>query len=1237
MSASGGRMSNNPECVMVAVRIRPMAPSEEGRGCQSVVEISPPNEPQVVICGGRTKSDIFTYNYAFAPDASQALLYERSVAPVLGKLYEGYNVTILAYGQTGSGKTYTMGTDFSGDMVENAGVIPRAILDIFRKVEETDGSISTSCSFVELYQENVYDLLSEKNTATERQTVEIREMASGIVVLQGLTEIPVRSVAETFDCLVRGSSGRMVRATAMNAVSSRSHSIFTITLQQPSTEDPKSLLTSKFHLVDLAGSERSKKTKTTGDGFREGVKINQGLLALGNVISALGTAVTTGSNNHVPYRDSKLTRLLQDSLGGNSYTLMIACVSPADYNLNETISTLRYADRVRKIKNKPIVNQDPHLAKIKQLEAIIQDLRMEILTLKGGDSSMAVASEFRVPKVPSTSARPSGAVGPPPKRPTLAASAINSSSSMPSDGAPNGVRKSALQELLDKNQLLQAQLQAMAQDLATNEMRALAAEKTLEMLDEKVDDDKDIREHLGSILSTYHEEMVALGMTEPPVTAGTVGDPASQRPSIASSVLNSASSEPEPIDMPLTEDGQKRSDNHTQQQIRLHKELRQLNMELKLKEELHRRCMGNIAAVQSNGPAQQQMAEVLAEYQLTITTLEQQLAELNGQLENTKAIDKRSKLSEERRKKVQQLEAQLSELRTKSMRQAKLLKLKEKDAQRIETLSTEIQSMKATRVKLLKTMRAESDSFRKWRLTHEKEICQLKAKDRKRQNELQTMESMYAKQKKIMQRKMEETIAVNKRLKAALDRRQQRNDGKGGTGPTGDRSMLRGTEAIRWIEQELELLYSMVEASDTLEVLMEQRTQHAAKLAGLKASKSKDPATIEEIHQCEKEMALRNAQISDLQQRGHDIDGQLVLFSKALDTLPEKREAYRRLLAASVADRKQLSGLRFQLVECQAANECLEESLAQLRTDQQQTEQQYAVQVAELEKAYEDKLALLLLHQQQRTPARKQKTAEGEEETEQALQQQEETETGQQQHTDNNNVLVEAIERIEMLRNELELHKEANRLLQRQLTATKEMLAASNVPRVSGNRKPKPKVLSYVTKQEEEDEEDEEEEDDDDDDDDMDELERERDPDFRGTPISKRRKMSTVSLVQSQRSIDSDTNETSNSSGTGPHCTCTGNCSTMRCGCRKSGLSCQSSSCKCPENCANKALESISEDTPSTTEDEKENTFAISGGDGDSRNLLEMLCTPKQNKRAAEMDILTYVSAHRKLKPLLND
>ncbi|KAL1110386.1 hypothetical protein AAG570_007917 [Ranatra chinensis] len=353
------------DSVKVALRIRPFVSTEIDSGCRPCIERTP-GENQIAV--GKRRQ-FYTFNYVFDEFEGQELVYSTAVRNLLDNLFKGYNVTILAYGQTGSGKTYTMGTNYDG--LGELGVIPRAIVDIFEIIKNSpDKEVKVSVSFLELYNESLYDLLTRKSR--EESIVDLRESQQGISI-PGLTTAPVNSMQETLSYLKEGSSGRVTGATAMNATSSRSHAIFTINIRIINRDNPKDAVSSKFHLVDLAGSERSKKTGTTGDRFKEGVNINRGLLNLGNVISQLGEGC-----QYVNYRDSKLTRLLQDSLGGNSVTLMIACISPADYNQDETLSTLRYADRVKKIKNKPVVNQDPQIMEITRLKKEVMLLCLEL-------------------------------------------------------------------------------------------------------------------------------------------------------------------------------------------------------------------------------------------------------------------------------------------------------------------------------------------------------------------------------------------------------------------------------------------------------------------------------------------------------------------------------------------------------------------------------------------------------------------------------------------------------------------------------------------------------------------------------------------------------------------------------------------------------------------------------------------------------------------------------------------
>eukprot|EP01047_Picozoa_sp_COSAG01_P052901 COSAG01_NODE_5611_length_4146_cov_4.419323_2_plen_1110_part_00 len=271
---------------------------------------------------------------------------------------------ILPYIRKGSGKTFTMGTsDTAGVEPDELGIIPRAIAQVFATVEERQEqmSITVKASFLEIYNEEVKDLLAPASgTGHAPRNIMIRENKDGSIVVNGLTERVVSSAEHTLQCLQHGAQFRTTGSTLMNAVSSRSHAIFTLSLEQrfppPEGSSVEEVRLSKFHFVDLAGSERQKRTKAVGERLREGISINCGLLALGNVISVLGDPMKRGS--HVPYRDSRLTRMLQDSLGGNSKTVFIGCISPAYTDMDEGKNSLRYANRARNIQNKAVINLD---------------------------------------------------------------------------------------------------------------------------------------------------------------------------------------------------------------------------------------------------------------------------------------------------------------------------------------------------------------------------------------------------------------------------------------------------------------------------------------------------------------------------------------------------------------------------------------------------------------------------------------------------------------------------------------------------------------------------------------------------------------------------------------------------------------------------------------------------------------------------------------------------------------
>ncbi|KAG1656086.1 Kinesin-like protein KIF17 [Nymphon striatum] len=368
------------EAVKVIVRCRPMNKREKDLQCKSVLKLDSINT-QCSLYNVNDESlppKSFTFDGCYGTESQTEQIYNEIAFPVVEGVTEGYNGTIFAYGQTGCGKSFSM------QGIENSstqkGIIPRAFEHIFEAIASSESSkYLVHSSFLEIYNEEIRDLLGKDN----KKKLELKEHPEKGVYIPGLSVHAVHNVLECEAIMKKGWSNRSVGATLMNADSSRSHSIFTIYLETMQNRDDgqEHIRKGKLNLVDLAGSERQAKTGATGDRLKEATKINLSLSALGNVISAL----VDGKSKHIPYRDSKLTRLLQDSLGGNTKTLMVACLSPADNNYDETLSTLRYANRAKNIKNKPKINEDPK-------EALLREYQLEIDRLKSMLDGNAVSS-----------------------------------------------------------------------------------------------------------------------------------------------------------------------------------------------------------------------------------------------------------------------------------------------------------------------------------------------------------------------------------------------------------------------------------------------------------------------------------------------------------------------------------------------------------------------------------------------------------------------------------------------------------------------------------------------------------------------------------------------------------------------------------------------------------------------------------------------------------------------------
>uniref|UniRef100_A0A672GID7 Kinesin-like protein n=1 Tax=Salarias fasciatus TaxID=181472 RepID=A0A672GID7_SALFA len=360
--------------VKVVVRCRPLNQKEktmghkqavvvdEIRGTITVNKLETPQEPPKT----------FTFDTVFGPDSKQLDVYNLTARPIIDSVLEGYNGTIFAYGQTGTGKTFTM--EGVRAVPELRGIIPNSFAHIFGHIAKAEGDTRflVRVSYLEIYNEEVRDLLGKD----QMQRLEVKERPDVGVYIKDLSGYVVNNADDMDRIMTLGHKNRSVGATNMNEHSSRSHAIFTITIEcsEKGVDGNQHVRMGKLHLVDLAGSERQGKTGATGQRLKEATKINLSLSTLGNVISAL----VDGKSTHVPYRNSKLTRLLQDSLGGNSKTMMCANIGPADYNYDETISTLRYANRAKNIKNKARINEDPKDALLRQFQKEIEELKKKL-------------------------------------------------------------------------------------------------------------------------------------------------------------------------------------------------------------------------------------------------------------------------------------------------------------------------------------------------------------------------------------------------------------------------------------------------------------------------------------------------------------------------------------------------------------------------------------------------------------------------------------------------------------------------------------------------------------------------------------------------------------------------------------------------------------------------------------------------------------------------------------------
>uniref|UniRef100_A0A8C7VW97 Kinesin family member 4 n=1 Tax=Oncorhynchus mykiss TaxID=8022 RepID=A0A8C7VW97_ONCMY len=923
--------------VRVALRCRPLVTKEINEGCQTCLTFVP-GDPQVIV--GIEKA--FTYDYVFDPTTEQEEVFNSAVSPLLCGLFKGYHATVLAYGQTGSGKTFSMGGTYTSaqENEPTVGVIPRVVRMIFQEREKhTDCEFSLAVSYLEIYNEDILDLLCPSVSKDKPSTINIREDPKEGIKIVGLTEREVFSANEMVGCLELGNSARTVGSTAMNAASSRSHAIFTITLEQRRGADKSDNVVSKLHLVDLAGSERQKKTKAEGDRLKEGISINRGLLSLGNVISALGDESKKGT--FVPYRDSKLTRLLQDSLGGNSHTLMIACVSPADSNIEETINTLRYADRARKIKNKPVVNVDPRAAEMKRLKQQVQELQVMLLHARGGVAPVLSGTE------------PAENVSKILERTRALQVENNKLSRALSEAA--GQTALMFERIImteQANEKLQSKLQELKQHAACK----VDLQRVMETLE-----DQELKENVEVIQNLQHVILQLQVL-----------------PDKGAHINHKAGSTAASVDKDSTEGF---TTQHALRQAQMSKELIELNNILALKEEFVRKMCQNDSHLE---PMQTEHQNNIKSLQTSVGSLQKEKEDLILVLHSAKKDVNQAKLSEQRRKRLQELEGQITDMKKKLQEQSKLLKLKESSVRSVAKLNHEIQAMKSQRVQLMRQMKEDSEKFRVWKNKKDKEVLQLKEKDRKRQFQMVKLESDFQKQANVLRRKTEEAAAANKRLKDALQKRSEVAEKRKDVHYRG----LEGA-ALRvktWLLNEVEVLVSTGEARRHLQDLLEDRKILAEEISQLKqqmeagerpAAKVRRRTLIiselesqgeleaslsKQVDNLETEINLRSAQIADLQQKVLDADneGRLKQRWDNITTIVEAKCALKVLMSELVSAKTASSKLESDLKQEKGNMLDLQKTMCDERKVMSTMEMENQHHLVELEQMHQEKVLYFL-------------------------------------------------------------------------------------------------------------------------------------------------------------------------------------------------------------------------------------------------------------------------------------
>lgn len=742
--------------VRVAVRIRPQNSRELIDMCRVCTTVTP-GEQQIVL--GSDKA--FTFDYVYDVDSNQCDIYTECVDRLVEGTLHGYNATVLAYGQTGSGKTYTMGTGFdqaSGD--HTLGIIPRAIRHIFAGIdgmqyaENNEGSsvktsqFSVAVQFIELYNEDIIDLLDPFNKNT---TFKIHESVTGQIAIAGATIKPINEPQDALKLLQQGALARTTASTKMNDLSSRSHAVFTLFVRRQHVLESKNnftdndfeTLTSKFHFVDLAGSERLKRTLATGERAREGISINCGLLALGNCISALGDKSKRVS--HIPYRDSKLTRLLQDSLGGNSQTLMIACISPSDRDFMETLNTLKYANRARNIKNKVQINQDQTSRTISLLRRDIAALQLELLEYKQGKRVLD------------------------PDGNTLISDTFYENSMLLADNKRLQQRLKSMQEtiniLTDRNAQLKLEKQTYEWTIDKSTELAMANSvggylSEIEKLQAKVIESESLCQQLNKLSSSGQSTRAAKPAYDDPnviINIAKRGLEKDRELLMSRSLPGIPNDSSQQVDLESSDSG---SDSN---EMEMEENLNEINSDIEIKTKL----------IEQLELSQERIQLMRQHYEEKLTALtskifntqkerDEVLANMAGSGSTSQPKDNLKAVKIEYERKLNDMNREMKRLQQtqrEHIRQQKELKTQEV---KLQKLRMELNELKYSKVLIMKKISEQCNRHKEENTKKTREIAQLRKEQRRQNNAVLTLQAKMNAKEQVLKRKSEEVSALRK-------------------------------------------------------------------------------------------------------------------------------------------------------------------------------------------------------------------------------------------------------------------------------------------------------------------------------------------------------------------------------------------------------------------------------------------------------------------------------------------